>query len=480
MKRLLYILLLLPITLFGQKITVTVKPIVSGESSTYLAIANSKIAYAEWFGLSVNNTPAENYTIIQNLVNNTAYNTVIVGRDTTQVFLISQPILLRSNMTFTVDGYLKIKDGSQTFLTSDVGTSTTVIPVVSSTGFAAGEWVSVSDTSQTVYYAKDYGVTSKIESIDGNNITLSTSTGVFSYTTAKAAYLGHTQSVIIAEECKNVTINGTGIIDGNQANQSQINGLINGSVFQETRNGCGLVILHCDNVVIDGLTFKNGLLHNININGNNGTTATFCNNIRVNNVHSYSAHDKNCHVRYVKQVWVTNSIFENALYEDGLIFYVHCYNAFVDNVITRNNPRAGIYWNSQYDSCFTATNLQTSGNLYGIYLTSRRVNISNVISTDNIYISNAYDARDINLSNIQIVGSSSEFQIYIGGSVERVNFSNLTIRSCTGIAIKTQTLSLGTPTAILISGGGIYDHTGTTTDIAGGTGITWSNFTGSP
>jgi len=418
-----------------------------------------------------------------------ANSNVTIGKNRNDVYLVSQPLYLKSNSNYIINGTVKLVDGDSSSLTADLLAGDSVLTVADGTKFTVGQWVAVSDTgtiASWIYIREAWrGHTSKIESINGNQITLAdpTYSVVKDYLVSKNAMLSYNQNVFIAQDVDNITITGNGLIDANRDNQKQIWGFMeDGS--EEMRAGCGLTARNVSNFTIDGVEFRNGLLHNLTITGDETTPTNLNKNIKLNNVKAVNGHDKNILIRYSDGVWVTNCITDSATWEDGLIFYSFDTNCFVDNLTSRNNGRYGFAWNSDRNQYLNANNIKTFDNDdYGISITAKNANLSNLLMNDPLAITSAYDARDVNISNVTLQGvvGGNGFNdpavLQIGNNIHRLNITNLNIQGCSGTAIYVVN-ALGANQEIKITGGGITEHSGRILDVEEGTNIKFGNFSG--
>lgn len=436
----------------------------------------------------------DDFTAIQKAIDSCAgEKTLIIGGSRSDTFIVSQPLYLRSNSDYIINGTVKLMDGDSSALTVNAGVGAISFTVADGSKFNVGQWVAVSDTQTVGAYIYVRGAwrsaTGKIASIVGNVVTLADSVHPCAscpdktFTITKNAMLSHFQNVFIVEDVDNVTISGSGLIDANRNNQKQVWGFMpDGS--EEQRAGCGLTARNVKNFFIDGLEFRNGLLHNLTITADETTPTILNKNIRLNNIKAVNGHDKNIILRYTDGAWVTNITADSATYEDGLIFYSYDTNCFAENIIVRGNGRYGFAYNSNVNQYLNADNIKTSGNAdNGVFVSAKNVNMSNLMMTDKLAISSAYTCKDINLANITLQGVAGgngvndAAVLQIGGSVQRLNISNLNIEGCSGTGIYIANTT-NVNQEIKITGGGIFNQTNTKTNIDLDANVKFKNFAG--
>jgi len=376
-----------------------------------------------------------------------------------KTYLVSQPIYLRANSNYKINGNIKIMDGDSSALIVDATVGQDTFIVAEPEKFAVGQWVAVSDTQTilTKMYVRAAwrAFTSKIIEISGDTLVLNASAyPTHDYLVSKNAMVSHCQSIIIAEGIENVRIFGNGTILGNRDNQKQV-WPWDFLVKEEKRAGVGICVTSCDNVTIEGLTVRDALLHNISVSA--VLDSVFSSNIRLNNITAIHAHDKNIIIKRTNNSWVTNTFCDSATWEDGLIYYLGDSNAVVSNVTLTNNNRSGFCWNSITSQYLTADHITTSGNGYaGVSVNAKYATLSYLTMDDPLSIA-TYTPYDIVLNNVTITGAdgTSPPVVDIGGA-KRVTLNNLIMTGCTNDGIRTN----GTNEDIIFNGGGIYNHYG--------------------
>jgi len=436
----------------------------------------------------------DNYTAITNAL--ATYNSIRIGNSRSDVFLTTKEILIPSKKTVIVDGTVKIKDGTTVNIVQNVAVSGKDFYTNSVTGFNIGELVGWSDDLQDVQgggvQTRKVGGCGYISAIDVDNKIITVDYGSkYAITASSNAKLGHYQNVFkISISSKNIHIYGDGKIDGNMSNQLDIEGVYNDALSMEY-GGSGLFIRQCNNVTIKGrnqLEVTNSVLHGISFLGG----ATYqSKNIVIDKVKSHLNHDKNALFYNTDNSIVSNYIGDDSLFEDGLIYYVLNTNAIVNNISCKNNRRGGFYANSNSNFNVTGDNIELSGNkMYDVVINSSNVTLSNVniigkplVSPRySVLVSYAYEyGKTIVITNMNIDGIINPLYGVIGliGGIDGVTFNNAKISNCSGIAIVSDDgVYAGFPQNVHFIGGGIYNHTGTKTDIQAGSDVTFTDFEG--
>lgn len=445
---------------------------------------DQNIIRPEYYGAS-NADIVDDWSAINSAIANSNGRQVVIGWDTTEIYYVSKPIVLTENLKLVINGKIKPTPGDSSRVTANILIGASTFNCYTPSKFSVGGWVAVSDNGDEGYklYVRDkfMGWVGKITDITGNTITLNTVSpyNIYSHIDS-AAFVSDINSIIYAENVNNISITGNGVIDGDRVNQFVRHPTRSISWDEEQRAGMCIAISNCRNVLIDGITFRNPICHGIAISSLAGV-GEINQNIRLNNIKSFNAWDKCCIIRFTNNVEITNSTFEKTGWEDGLMFYGNVTNAKIFNITAKNCPRYGIGWNSAQNEYLTGSNIQTSGNGRGIAIVAKYVNLSNLIMNDPLMISNQYTCTDVNISNVVIRAASGATYpcLYFYGQVQRVNLSNIVINGCTGTAISSYDAS-GVPIDVHITGGGLYNHTGTSYSIAAGTDITWTAFDNQP
>ena len=430
------------------------------------------------YGATEVGTPAANFAFMQAAIDS-SHRQVTFGKQG-EVYVISQPLMLKSDCTYVFDCEIKIKDGVETLLTGNTIVGATVFPVASVVGFALGEYVGIWDSAAAMGYDQRRATVGKIIDITGLNITIDSISGD-AYETTQAAKLGHVQNCVIAYRKENIKILGKGVINNNRDGQSYVHPTHTIGIVEYQLAGCGMTIYDCDYVEIDDtLLFKEAVQHNLAITGQ-GSGGYENTNITIKKLISQEAHEKNILCRYITGLVIEDIVVKDALFEDGIIFYSGVQNVTAKNIIATGNARGGFFWNSASNSNLVATGITTSGNGWGIYIQSKNAVISNVACGDACLIAAGYAVSNLEINNITFtnVNSIKGYVIRITGGVDGVTFNNAVINGCSVVGIKCDSLVGGVdPIDVVFNNGGIYNHTGAKTSIEAGTDIAFNNFEG--
>jgi hypothetical protein len=398
----------------------------------------SDTVYAEQAGLSEENTPTQNYLILQNLVDNTLYRIVVVGHEPSQVFEISQPIIVPSNKVFLNHATIKIIDATTVALTEDVDIGDTVINVTDSSGFEVGQWVTVTDDILPVQggastQTRHVGFCSRIVDVDTGTITLKNAS-TYDVSAGDNGRVGQTQSVIIINEVENVYVGGMGWIDGNKSGQLDCEPVtVIGSVDPEDAGlgGMGICCHHSTNIWIDKFYAKNALVTNVSL----GTGTN------INYVNSWAklGHDKNIVCYDLEESFIDMIYADESDHEDGIAFYAQNQNTIIGTIICRDNPRVGLAMSGSSYGCVVG-NAVLIGNGNNIQISAKGIQLGQIRCEGggdrnaSAYIYNGYDVRDVIIDSlvIETPDSSGDAGLLIRGAVDGVVINSLVVNGLTG------------------------------------------------
>jgi len=291
---------------------------------------------------------------------------VIIGSAKTDIFNIRQPLILNSNQTVVVNGYLQVVDSVTHLLASNFTSGGTALTVTDADQYyEAGDYIVVSDDNQDVQgggtgQTRREGRSSIISSVSGNTINLQWQIND-NFTTAANAKVGLQPSIFLAEGVDNVTIVVNGVIDGNWQNQYDVEPVVGDDVGEDTRFGCGISSYGTSGDYNNGVTIKGSgtirdfVLHNVQFK--------YTNDVIVTDVTGVGAHDKNFLIWYCNRLDFTNVKADSAVFEDGIISYLNTTDLNINNCKFRYNNRNGISTPSA--------------------ATSQRINIYNSLFRDN-------------------------------------------------------------------------------------------------
>ena len=433
------------------------------------------------FGASPANDPLVNLDYMQRAIEYYYNNTLTFG-GAGELYEITQPLNLVGNKTYTIDSTLRLKDGTVSRLTQNYVAGQSHIHVASTEGFNTGEWVTISDDLQVIYYSLGRcGFATRIISIDRENKIIyfdpaeCALPNIWNLSILHNARVGHTQNCLLAEYENGIVLTGNGLIDNNYQNQHGLNGCLVNDVFEEHRTNCGFTAWICDDTSIlgtgltgsDRLNFKNGLRHNINITGFDPVET--CDRPIIRGVLSTDAYNKNCNIRYCTDWIIEDYEGNDAVEEDGLMFYLGNINGVINRISCKRNGRNGIGWNSAHGEGLVATDIITADNKgAGIAISAKDAVFNNVTMSDVLSITYTYaNATNIVFNNIAISdhdvgGDFWGALVRLSGAIDNITFNNLTITNCIGIGIYAfpDFVPSLSPTNVTFNGGGIYSHTG--------------------
>ena len=438
---------------------------------------------------------ADDFAVIQAAISDVENGTIYIGHNSSDVYLISQQLIVSSWKKVIVGGTIKMQDAIIADLTADVAENATAIPVSSTVGFAAGQWIGVSsDSSPTVggvsENTRKYGALGIITSIEEGilNIDRPLCMAVTYEDNGKVGNFNNTVS--LQKQGSFITIEGTGCIDGNIDNQFDIGGISTldeqgGGLWEAS--GSGIMGYWVDDVTIKNIEVKNHIQHGI---ANLGTIMFLNNRWLTQGCNVHHNHDKNIVAYRGRTQQYKSCVCSNALFEDGITLYTNLHYITVEDCIVRGNPRGGVTWGaSNTNGLITnlvaedgSTTLGTSGGLLilgkdliinGAVL--RRTNVLLEALTDGGCADN--ELNDITVDgNNQTTTNNAAIQMK-GGCVDNV-FNRLTVSNCIGVAFKTVAIvDHDAPTAV-INGTKLENHTGDKTEFVAGTDIVFNDFTG--
>lgn len=266
------------------------------------------------------------------------YRNVVIGT-VGEVYTVAQKLIGKANKTLIVLGEIKIKNGTTVNLTHDMPINSNTLTLTgASTYFVAGDDVSITDNNRIVQgggsgQTRREARSSTILSVVGDLITF-TETCAVAFTVAANARIGHTQSVLVNDNFDKFKITGPGTINGNKQNQLDVEPVF----FQGGENdkqGCGVVIYNADDCVLEEVTIKDNLLHDVALNYTNRT-------IIQKNLVADGAHDKNLLIRHTYDFVIKDSTFRNADYEDSITMYDTAVRGLIENCSFEGFGRYGV------------------------------------------------------------------------------------------------------------------------------------------
>lgn len=293
------------------------------------------------------------------------------------IFIISSPVEPCANQEIEIIGTLKIADARFQRVTADVAAGQSAVTVADAGGFRVGQWVTVCDDTNPIQcggarhtrqFRADCG---RIVRVENNTLHLA-GRFVRSYSPAANARLASQSSAILIQNKSNISIYGSGTVDGNKANQMDVEpftmagcgvrkradgiaGGIGDDGGAEIRAGSGIVSVGApaslENIVIEGITVRNAVVHNICLAGlvRGIIRKTTC----------VAAHDKNITLLDSCDCRIEHNYALYAEFEDGIMFHQLTGNRriLVRGNTCVGNPRFGIHAGAGEDAIHLTGNL---------------------------------------------------------------------------------------------------------------------------
>lgn len=418
MKKLLYLsILLLSYSCFSQN---TFDP----------SFFKKGISTGDYAVLPYNSKITDWSDIIQDGVNK--YNHLIIGASIKDTFTINKPIHLRDNIHITINSVIKVKNAVIQTLTQDF-TATNYVNVPNGSAFRTGQWVAISDTMESAVgggagFTRRYSQGTYITSIAGNRLNLKETINKIYYV-LRVATIGTSNSVFISDTCNNITIDGSGELYGNCANQYNHGYYNAGRNYEQCRFGNGLAFYQSDNISISGITVKDFDLH--------GITTWECDKIMANDLKIKHAISKNWLLYSCTNGQIINSRADSAEYEDGFIMYYGNSKILLSNCIANYNGRLGFGLNSTNNEILL-NNCYAESNGENLYIgSSYNCVISGFISKDGGRLrhnpTSAYSpvkisgSNNITLNGLIVNGfvdySLAHYQVMLQGDCKYITFN---------------------------------------------------------
>ena len=399
------------------------------------------------------------------------HNVIRVGNSLSDTIDISRPIEIpRSGTTLIIDGYVRVMAGDSVTLTSDLVEGDTIVNVTSTDNFFPGQWVSVSDNSlpvqaggtQTRLVSQGLKIksilnpTSFSTTFPATHFNFVTEPDVDRVTVANDGYVGQQNAGVVATGLNNVKIIGSGTIDVNWQNSidtEPISDPPETTWGEETRMTSNITFLNCRNVYVGPLTLINAGLHGVSFRATD--------NAVVFKTKIIDTHDKAILGFSGQDILVQDVYIDSSLFEDGLAFYspgklIRVYGATIKGcnrhaVLGNDTDTTSIMsLNDIFIDGYGTSGITIEGNSYDLngirikprngsstalnILGARRVNV-NKITIDgqvdhpnigiNITTGNDGDLpKDVNISNLTLLGNGSGKAIRVVDNIDNIHFSN--------------------------------------------------------
>lgn len=268
------------------------------------------------------------------------------------LYRVTDAVCLHSGQTFQIEGTLRLASANQQRLTADAKPGDHCLKVASTDGYQVGQYVAIMDDDRAIqgggrqirHSATEGRI---IEKLAADAIHFAEPLGQ-TYRLSANARTGLLRSVVRVFDQNHVTICGSGIIDGNKA--EQIDG------YDESR-GCGIDVGasegRVERIDIREVIVCNAVLHNIRL-----SRATHS---RITQVTCRAAHDKNMNIGASSDCLIQGNICADSEFEDGIIFHQTqkrgCERIMVQQNICTGNARHGIHVGANWKQVHLAGNL---------------------------------------------------------------------------------------------------------------------------
>lgn len=368
---------------------------------------------------------------IQELIDNNIGTKIILGNSRSDLYLIDQPIVLKTNTDLELNGELFMKGGVTRSLTADLLEGQNIIYVDNSDGaYKIGDRLIITDDAQATagggaWKTKKIGQTNVVLSVTSTSVTFENSFTIYhawnpsysnnGYYVSQNAVVSHANSCIIIDEEDNVTLTGDFIINGNKANQLNVIGATYDRLVEDLQAQCGISQLSSTNVTIKGSIgnfsiVKDCVMHNMAMNDKTG--AGFNTDYLLQYMILDGSGEKNFAVLKLDRYLIDNIINKNGVDEGEIILYNGVSNGTVSNITSINNRRYGVAATGVNNGLNTFTNINVSNNgtgTYDIYIQNQIVgaNISNVITSGNGTMAASIvinSSSNINIDDLEITG----------------------------------------------------------------------------
>lgn len=288
-------------------------------------------------------------------------------------FAVTDAIKPRSNQEIEIRGTLKLADAKVQTVTADVNAGDKSVSVADAGGFRVGQWLIIIDDESFKWQTRVVGDCGRVAAINGNSLEFE-GTFVKSYRADANARIATHPSAILIENAENVTIRGTGTVDGNKDNQLDARPLVMEGCGVRARESIGGVggeelragscVVSCGppasmlNIVVEGITVRDASEHNICLIG--------VVHSRISNTVCSGCRDKNITMLDSRGCRVDGNVASFSEWEDGICFHQRTGNRriLVQGNICEGNPRSGIHVGFMEDEIHLSNNLCLDNGLH--------------------------------------------------------------------------------------------------------------------
>ncbi len=400
---------------------------------------------------------------IQTAVTNNVGKTIVIGKNSEEVYLIDKPINVPSGSRIKVIGTVKMANANERLLAANGSIGQTTLNVTDAdVYFKAGQWIGITDDNKPTFNAggaltRETGDGNYVNSVSSTQITLRTALKS-NFTTAANAKVFTANSCFICDSVEDVYIFGNGIIDNNRPNQVSCALVSENEVgIEALRQQCCISVRTGTNINIDGVLCQNGSLHGIAYYG--------CSKGSLSNFRVEGWMDKGVAMLGLTDYTIVNGNLKDGSNEDGITCYSNNQRVLIDNVKVDGAQRYGFAVvgtpgvNSNAEITFT--------NCIG-YKNKNHILVSN--AKDGAVVFNNISTSGLNVTN---QGSS-----VILTNVQNTNFYNINVNGATPTNAGGSAFSIGADCSdINFLGGSVHNLTSRSCFNNAGTRVRFDGFT---
>jgi len=260
-------------------------------------------------------------------------------------FRITNALQPKANQVVELVGTVRVADSNVQPLTADAAAGQSAVTVADASGYYPGQWVALGAEDLKIQgggnnkVRREGGDCGRIAKIEGNTIFFELPLRK-AYAVANRARLGTQPSAFLITQ-SGVRLHGSGVIDGNRANQfdfAPADMTPSKGRGEDTRAGCGISVdsnpESIAHVRIEGITVRDCILHNVSLYRVRHAV--------IRGITSLRAHDKNILLRYSEDCQILGNQCLDSEFEDGIILYSGNHRCIVQGNICARNARLGI------------------------------------------------------------------------------------------------------------------------------------------
>lgn len=387
---------------------------------------------------------------IQSVINNNIGK--VISMSPTDVYKIDKTINIPTGTRFNIEGTLKLQDGAKRLLIEDMTASQNYIMVAdAATHFSVGQRVAISANNQPIngggsWKTRKVGQTGVISSIVGDRINFTNNISnwlVAPPTVAQGAIVSQYNSVLNIDKGSNIIISGSGVLDGNLANQLNVAATNYGRFSEDLKGACGVGFNDSKDIIIKGITIKGMVLHGMACGF---AEAPFIKsyNVKVGGVTFDGSVDKAFVGIGFTNSSITNFVNKNGVDEGEIALYSDNTNVLIANGYSENNRRYGVALIGN-NAGITIDNLRFRDNIQsGLYVQNSTITtlISNISFTGTKSVGGCIGVNassNVRFSNVQLFdltntlyGISISSGTVWADKAQSISFTGLSIKNFTG------------------------------------------------